>query len=57
MVRYNVPISKRGSYQQGLTWQKFDHPEICPSDIEELKGTTGHWTKANLLLSLSHYLT
>lgn len=52
LVRYNVPISKR-VIPTGIDLAKFDRPEICPSDIEELREQLGIGPDETMLLSLS----
>lgn len=52
LMRYNIPVSKR-IIPTGIDLAKFDRPEICPSDIEDLREQLGIQKDETMLLSLS----
>lgn len=52
LMRYNIPVSKR-IIPTGIDLAKFDRPEICPSDIEDLRQQLGIQKDETMLLSLS----
>ncbi|WP_161941639.1 glycosyltransferase, partial [Streptococcus suis] len=50
--KYQVPISKR-VIPTGIDLAKFDRPEICQEDIDELRQQLGIAKDETMLLSLS----